>query len=255
MLASHGEYPLSVIARNRLHFLDQNGKTSDYPALPAMPDSVLLLELLSSSHSADLHSITEIIRNDIGLTVEVLRLAAAEPGRRFGSILNIGSLVVEIGMERLKNLASATQIVMRQSQADDTPQLCEMFWRHARRVALISEELAKRTGSENCEVAYLAGLLRHLGSLPALLGWNVPNSNAQNPGDVGSRLAKAWQFPPILIDVIRGNESACTSVRARRLLRLVNDADAWASRLEFVSFPEMLKLQQSQKSTQSIEHG
>jgi len=243
MLANYGEYPLTAINRNEPARPFSQGGT-EYPALPAMPDSVLLLELLSSSYCADLHSITEIIRNDVGLTVELLRLAAGEPGRRFGSILNVGNLVIEVGLERLKALATNTRIVVRQQESPDAPQLCELFWRHARRVALISEELAKRSATENPEVAYLAGLLRHLGSLPVLLGWNIAEVAPQNAGEIGSRLAKAWQFPPILVDVIRGNESACTSGRARRLLRLVNDAELWASRLEFVSFPEVLGMAQ-----------
>ena len=209
----------------------QAGQGTEFPLPPAMPDAVLLLRLLLSSHTADLHAVTDVIRNDIGLTVQLFRLAALERRGRATGTLNVGDLVIEIGLEKLRSMAAETRLnpIYPQNAA---PQARERFWMHARLTARISEELAGETTPANREAAYAAGLLRRLGELPALLGWNASEGLQGSPAEIGYSMAKAWHFPAILTDVIRGDDRACTSQRAYSLLRLVNVADERAARWE-----------------------
>jgi HD-like signal output (HDOD) protein len=209
---------------------------NEFPLPPAMPDAVLLLRLLVSSHSADLHAITDVIRNDVGLTVQLFRLAALERNGRAASTLDVGDLVVQIGLSQLKGLAAKTKLnpLLPPHAA---PQARERFWMHARLTARIAEELAGETTPANREAAYIAGLLRHLGALPGLLGWEIPQWTTDSLGEAGYRMAKAWQFPAILADVIRGDDTACTSSKAYALLRLVKVADERAVRWESAGMP------------------
>ncbi len=147
-------------------------QATEFPLPPAMPDAVLLLRLLLSSGTADLHAITEIVRNDVGLTVQLLRLAALERNGRATGSLNIGDLIVQIGLDKLKSLSATTKLNPLQPP-NAAPQERERFWTHARLTARISEEMAGETTPSNREAAYAAGLLRHLGRLPALLGWKI----------------------------------------------------------------------------------
>jgi HD-like signal output (HDOD) protein len=211
-------------------------QAAQFPLPPAMPDTVLLLRLLLSSHTADLHAITDVIRNDVGLTARLFHLAALERGGRATTILNVGDLVVQVGLEKLKNLAAETKLNPLQPQ-NAAPQARERFWMHARLTARISEELAGDATPANREAAYVAGLLRHLGALPALLGWEMPSWSPGSLGEIGYGMAKAWQLPLVLADVIRGNDSACTSQKAHSLLRLVNLADERAARWESTGTP------------------
>jgi HD-like signal output (HDOD) protein len=211
-------------------------QTTDFPLPPAMPDAVLLLRLLVSSQSADLHAITDVIRNDVGLTVQLFRLAALERSGRAASTLNIGDLVIQLGLEKLKKLAAETKLNPLQPQ-NAAPQARERFWMHARLAARISEELAGEAATANREAAYVAGLLRNLGSLPALLGWEIPDWMPANIGEIAYRMAKSWQLPAVLADVVRGDDKACTSHKAYSLLRLVNMADERAARWESVGAP------------------
>jgi HD-like signal output (HDOD) protein len=196
-----------------------------------MPDAVLLLRLLLSSHIADLHAITDVIRNDVGLTAQLFCLAASERGGRATGILNVGDLVVQTGLEKLKSMAAETRLNPLPPQ-NAAPQARERYWMHARLTARISEELAAETTPANREAAYVAGLLRHLGALPELLGWEMPGWMRGSLGEIGYRMAKAWQLPAVLADVIRGDDRACTSQKAYALLRLVNVADERAVRWE-----------------------
>jgi HD-like signal output (HDOD) protein len=214
----------------------QTWQGNEFPLPPAMPDAVLLLRLLLSSHIADLHAITDVIRNDVGLTAQLFRLAAVERNGRPTSILNVGDLIVQIGLDRLKSLAAATKLNPLQPQ-NDVPQAREQFWMHARLTARISEELVGETTPMNREAAYVAGLLRHLGELPALLGWEMPEWMQSCTGDLGYQMAKAWQLPIVLADVIRGDDRACTSQQAHFLLRVVNMADERAARWESTGTP------------------
>jgi HD-like signal output (HDOD) protein len=222
--------------RNPDSYLPTSLQVSEFPLPPAMPDAVLLLRLLLSSHSVDLHAITDVIRNDVGLTVQLFRLAAIERSGRPSSTLNVGDLVVQIGLDKLKIMAAETRPNPLPPQ-HAAPQARERFWMHARLTARISEELAGETTPANREAAYVAGLLRHLGALPALLGWEIPEWTPASLGEIGYRIAKAWQLPAVLTDVIRGEDSSCTSQKAHSLLRLVNMADERAARWESTGTP------------------
>lgn len=196
-----------------------------------MPDAVLLLRLLASAHCADLHAITEVIRNDVGLTVQLFRLAALERHGRPTSSLNVADIVVQVGLDKLKGLAAETALNPLHPQ-HAAPLAREQFWMRARLTARLSEELAGETTPTNRETAYAAGLLRHLGALPALLGWQMPGWTPSSLGEIGYRMAKAWELPFVLADVIRGDYRACTSQKSHSLLRLVNVADERAARWE-----------------------
>src|ERR1700733_13511432 len=58
-----------------------------FHGLPALPRTLIHLEWALSATVADLQDITDIIRSDIGLTAQLLRLAAREPeGSREGAV-------------------------------------------------------------------------------------------------------------------------------------------------------------------------
>jgi HD-like signal output (HDOD) protein len=206
-------------------------QVSELALPPAMADAVLLLRLLLSSHIADLHAITDVIRNDVGLTVQLFRLAALERGGRAASTLNVADLIVQIGLDKLKRLAAETGLNPLYPR-NAAPQARERFWMHARLTARICQELAGETAPANREGAYAAGLLHNLGALPELIGWKVPEWVPNSVGEIGYYVASAWQLPVILVDVIHGDDNACHSQKAHSLLRLAKVADERALRWE-----------------------
>ncbi|MFZ0287375.1 MAG: HDOD domain-containing protein [Terriglobales bacterium] len=211
-------------------------QADELPLPPAMPDAVLLLRLLLSSHVADLHAITNVIRNDVGLAVQLFRLAALEGAGRAAGSVNVGDLIIQIGLEKLKSLAVQTRLNPLHPP-NAAPHARERFWMHARLTARISEELASETVPAHREAAYFAGLLRHLGALPAVLGWDTTEWMQGSVSEIGYQLAKAWQIPAVLADVIRGDDRFCGSKKAHSLLRLVNVADERAMQWESVGRP------------------
>jgi len=214
-----------------------SGEPGPVPLPPAMPGSVVLLQLLVSSSVVDLHVVTEVIRNDVGLVVAVLRTAGLEYGRRSSTSLSIADLVVRMGLEKLKCLAMETALIRLQRRPGQVAG-CERFWAHARLTAGIAEGLAGQTVPANREDAYIAGLLHRVGALPALLGWEIPGLETRDEAAAGYRLAKAWQLPDFLADVILGDPRDCNSRLAYSLLNVVESAEERAGQLESIGKDE-----------------
>src|SRR5262249_46457677 len=157
------EFPLPP----RLHA----SRPSDLPLPPAMPKGALLLRMLLSTYAVDLQAITEVITNDVGLTVRLLHLAGVE--RLRSSKLSLAEIVVQIGLAKLRTLAEQTTLLPASPGTDPG----DHFWAHARLTAHIAEELSIQESSAVREMAHLAGLLRRLSALPEFLKWSLPMWN------------------------------------------------------------------------------
>jgi len=212
---------------------------TEFPLPPAMPGAVALLQLELASNVAELEAITRLIRNDVGLTTQLLYLAFEPPSRHRAGQLGVGELVVHLGVEKLRAMAAETRLLVCQPAGNRRFEACKEFWMRARRTAHIAAELAAGTSAGMRDAAYVAGLLCHVGDLPALLEWKIPGIESLHPAKIGFRMAKAWHFPSILAEVIGRDESGCTSAAARRLLRVINAADRQASVARSVTSAEV----------------
>jgi hypothetical protein len=65
---------------------------AEFPSPPAMPNVVLRLELSLPEFLVDLQEITNIIRSDIGLAVQLLRFAAREIEQSPDRIVGISAI-------------------------------------------------------------------------------------------------------------------------------------------------------------------
>jgi len=201
------------------------------PGPPVAPHVFLVLQMLLSNQIADLSAIAETIRSDIGLTVQVLRLAAEQNREHLRGLVDIDELVVQLGLAKLQGLMDDIDILSKHPKGIAGLRTFERFCNHARLTALIAEELASETASVRQEDAYVAGLLRHLGALPFILGWNIPGLQESDTGETGYQLAKIWGLPHPLVDVISGTRELCDP-STLPLFDLVSTADKHAFRLE-----------------------
>src|SRR5271165_1870508 len=178
---------------------------AEFPSPPAIPSALLRLDLWLAEFVADLADITSIIRSDIGLTVQVLRLAAHEIEKSPRRVVPIGEIVVDVGVEKLRTLLAGTGILPDRGGNNPGASVCERFWAHSRLTALVAEELARQSSTVSSEEAYLAGLLCQLSELPSLLGWVTTLSDGHDSRQIGRRMAQSWGFPRDLVDVIGGD--------------------------------------------------
>jgi HD-like signal output (HDOD) protein len=208
-----------------------------FPSPPALANTLLQLELHLSRCVVDLREVTNMIRSDIGLTTQLLRLAAAEIQASPDRIVSLSEIVVCIWVDRLKELIAQTSPLQDNVLGHAGSTVARRFWTHSQLTALVAEELAYEFPEVQLEEAYMAGLLWNLGELPLVLGWPSANS-AAGSHHLGYRMANAWGFPRALADVIGGNREVCITRESRALVDIAMSASSWAFRLEFLAARE-----------------
>lgn len=220
-------YSNPLLQRSSLSSRSDSNATG-VPKVPAMPDSLLLLQVLLSGPVVNLDAAAEAIRNDVGLTVQVLGRACSRHGV---DELNISKSVVLLGIGSLRALSGRMAIISEHPKGRTGVQACERFWAHARLTALMAQELARKDGGVQTEQAYLAGLLYRIGELPAVLGWDDSGLPRGCAGDRDYALASLWNLPSTLREVLRADQQP-GSQETRDLLKVVKLADQQASHIE-----------------------
>lgn len=207
-------------------------ENTDIPLPPATTRGLVHLRLLLSNHVADLTAIANIMRNDVGLVVQALRWAGGDAvDSSSGGVFAIEDLIVLLGLNRLRALSQCATFLSSHPNGSAGFRTFERFTTHARLTALIAEQLAKESATVRPEDAYLSALLRHIGAVPLILSWNMPELQQAESGEIGYHMAKSWRLPDILLPIIRGDREACPDSWLA-LFDLVNTADAHAFHLE-----------------------
>lgn len=186
------------------------------PCSPALLPRLISALQSSESTAAD---IAAVITVDPGLAAATLRLANSA---YFGMSIpadNVSEAVVRLGQNELYRLASLALMSRWESGVGhgDAGDFC----RHALCTALAAEALAETSDRVAPQTAYTAGLLCDIGKLalahscdafyPAIRAHCVANNCAWTDSEVavlgydhvqvGARLLKAWNFPPMLVVV------------------------------------------------------
>src|SRR5580658_4787630 len=115
---------------------------AEFPSPPALTHSLFHLELRLADSVCDLQAITRIIRNDVGLTAQLLRLAARTIEESPSKIAAINEIVVDAGVQNVAALVAHTRSLPDRLTRHAGGNAAERFWMHARLTALIAEELA-----------------------------------------------------------------------------------------------------------------
>jgi HD-like signal output (HDOD) protein len=168
------------------------------PEVPALPETLLALDLHRLEFSFDLRGISQVILEDPGATLQILRLAGREYGDSAGSHLRIEDCICDLGVEACLRAVERGAMVQPSSWRAILP-----CWEHARSIARFARLIAEQepTGLTP-DQAYMGGLLHILGSLPDLLGWK--RRDLQGPHDVvGLALAEVWSLPAYIQDIFR----------------------------------------------------
>jgi HD-like signal output (HDOD) protein len=223
LVVRHG---IQVTGSDYDHLHEQHGFATSQ-AIPAMADAAVLLQVLLSCPAVNLDSVTEVVRGDLGLTIQLLRAASLSEDFTFDEI-SIAKTVIHLGIGGLSCLASQIELLSSYRHGKASLRKCEQFWGHARLTALMAEELAYKAGCD-AEYAYLAGLLFHIGELPSVLAWDWHLTGADRR-EVTEVLAKMWGLPSALQEILCGDDLQLPA-RSRTLLQLVRVADQQAWRV------------------------
>ena len=187
------------------------------------PVAIKLSQVIDDKTSSA-ETISEIIKQDVALTTNILRLANSPFYGFSQDISSIGEAVSRVGTTEVFQLALS--ISARETFPGIPEKLISMedFWSHSILCAYASQELITTFNLSTSGSIYAAGLLHDIGQL--ILFENRPEqatevlerclgtyeesdqSDVENEvfgfthADVGLELARMWNFPPLLQECI-----------------------------------------------------
>ncbi len=197
-------FPQGLVLR---HFEKRPFATRRF-VMPALPGTVVQLDLLLNSRTWDLDEVTNLVRSDLGLTIEVLRrcrFQAEEPDAPW----RISDCVVQLGSS-LRDIA--VPLVFSPQAPSTAVQRTETCWRMSRIIASAAEAVSRSMSDLDVdpEEAYLAGLTHALGELPEVLD-SVGYYDRELLPESAAELARLWNLPDCCTAMETGRLSAGAS--------------------------------------------
>lgn len=220
---------------------DLRGKLS-LAHLPAMPQ--IMARLLDLCHRDDLNlgDLATLISRDAGLVTRIFAIASSAIYQRRSRPATLEQCLSLLGVSMVKIVVINESVMQAFSRFTVLREVdLNRFWAHSLRCALLARELARKTGYDNPDEAYLGGLLHDIGRLAMLV--TAPDDYklifrkyadgdelcaleqeqfGLNHAEVGAWLVEKWALDSFLGDcVLYHHEPAERIVAAPALVKLV----------------------------------
>ncbi len=195
---------------------------------PALPETLLRLDLMLSRRAPDLHGVSNLIRSDLSLALRVLNLIG-QSGERDQSSLELNQAIIELGRSGLGDLFLNTSRVRSGLRVDLDLREYRRFSHRARLRGLIAEEISAMQPNISSDQAFFVGMLYRLGELPTVLNWDVPSLHEREPDEIARVLVNLWDLPSAVNIWTCGDPCQPFPLPAREL---ATAADSWMQSLE-----------------------
>lgn len=129
--------------------------------IPSQPQVITEINREANKKDANFNDIADIISKDVAMTAKLLKVVNSSffgLGNKIDSVYRAFSL---LGMKNFNNIILSSALKESLGGGNDTAY--ETFWDHSMATATISLDVAKKTGFENVDQAYLAGLFHDCG--------------------------------------------------------------------------------------------
>ena len=210
--------------------------------LPTLPRVAVRVLDLASEKEVSFGRIAEAICDDPVLAAKILKMVNSSFYGISQPVKTINHALVLLGLQTIKAVAVGFSLVRgvnaRRSETFDYVR----FWRQSLYTAVFARALAKLQFSEDCEEAFLAGLLSDLGTLTMhrALGKEYDavleacggsqkkllrlshESFDLDHAVVGAALAERWNLPPSLVVPIRNHLTPDNGTDSRDLIEAVH---------------------------------
>jgi len=225
--------------------LDLKNITSQLKSFPSMPGAAVKLLALIDDPEISVARIEKILRQDAGLTANLLKLANSA---YFGIPSKVGSVrqaVLLLGLKRLIQMviASCVSAIMdKPVPGYDLPP--GELWRHSLAVSVAAEGLVKDLKVDAAEEIFTAALLHDVGKLVLgefvaddfnkidnVLSPEVAFEKAEdivlgtNHADIGARILNQWSLPPGIVNAVRWHHDPDSADHSDLMLDIVHVAN------------------------------
>src|SRR5215813_9912036 len=214
--------------------------------MPTLPVTLvpLLRYLELPLDQLDIEKVVSLISQDKSLTAQCLQMANSPLFGRWQEVESIRNAVVSLGLIRMRDIAvscSVLTLTPKEKAAIDPV----VLWEHSFGCALVCRRFAQKIKFPDPEKAYLGGLLHDIGVVAHL--WLVPEefqealelASAQHIPlheaectrlgtthcETGRMVAKHWNLPADLINVVGCHHDVSTATENRDLVALVTLSD------------------------------
>jgi putative nucleotidyltransferase with HDIG domain len=219
-------------------------KVSSFPTPPAVAQKLLTL---IANPDANISEIEKVIQYDPALTANVLKAANSGYLGFTEPVNSVAEASVRIGMKWLYQIAVSSLIYTSiRVPADGYELSSDDLCGHSIAVAMLSENLSKSLNLKEWGVVFTGGLIHDIGKI-ALQGAvgdnagkletcveqeNVTFEQAERDllgidhAEAGALIAEHWNFPPLIIDIIRWHHDPERGKTASMAIDVVHIADA-----------------------------
>ena len=215
--------------------------------LPQFPESINRIRKILNNPNSRMSEIASAISSDVSLTTDLLRLVNSVTFALASPCISIADAVKLVGIHGIKNMIISVSSVNQLKGIGGEAQ--KLLWTHANRVAFYSYNLARNFCAAERDIiddSYICGLLHDMGKLVFATARPDFVMNASeicrqrnlspevfekllagvNHSEIGALIAEKWNFPEIIISVIRHHhEPDMAPPAAKRLTSLVYLAD------------------------------
>ncbi|MBQ9282439.1 MAG: HDOD domain-containing protein [Treponema sp.] len=215
--------------------------------IPQFRESIMRVNRLISDANTKMSEIAMAISSDVSLTTDLLKLVNSVTFALASPCRSIADAVKLVGIRGIKGMLLSVGSAKNLEGLGGASQ--KMLWTHAYRVAFYSYNLARNFCASDRDIiddSYVCGLLHDMGKLVFATAHpdfveNIADICRQrnlspeifekllagvNHGEVGALIAEKWNFPDIIISVIRHHhEPDMASPATKKLTSIVYLAD------------------------------
>ena len=214
--------------------------------LKPMPQVAQKIMSIAQAPSSSLSDLSEIIIYDQSLTANLLRICNSAHFALPREVESVQQAIVYLGMNQVVDLVLMSGGAANLKDKQEGYDLAEGdLWKYSVSSALIARELAERGKSENSHLIFTAALVKDIGKV--VLNQYVADSYEKinllvskhefsfreaekavigiDHAELGSEVAKKWNFSEKMVDIIRFHHSPSESEEALPETSIVHLAD------------------------------
>ncbi len=229
--------------------------------LPALPSVVLQIVQATEQETVTTNEIEGLLSKDPAITTKLLKVVNSAYFGLPRQIVNVNQTIAILGMHQVRSLVMSIGVLnVLNSSSPRIVEVQKAFWQHAFGSASCAETIArsKNLPKKEAEMVFVGALLHDVGRLFLITLFNLPYTEVlkesvknEEPvqsvearvlgtthAELGGMLAEKWNFPPVLVKMIRDHDTAPTSETEGPVM-CAHIADAMANSL---SNPEMVGL-------------
>jgi len=222
----------------------------DINDLVSLPGVFVRVNEMVNDPQCTMSKVAELIGQDPGLTMRVLRMANSPAYGASKEIDSVARAVTLIGTERVRDIALATSAVDTFDGIPNDLVSMDDFWMHSIYCAIIAKYLGVEAKVSKADSLFVAGLLHDIGQL--VLFKELPELSRKcleyvfddteetelhiveqeyigfDHAMVGSALAESWHLTPMLIEVIGAHHDLSQADKFKKESAIIKVANSLA---------------------------